>query len=342
MNYSIEEQRVLCTLPDLLLPWYAKNKRDLPWRADTDPYRVLVSEIMLQQTRVEAVKEHYVRFLASLPTVNALASCPKEKLMKLWEGLGYYSRALNLQKAAQQIVAAGGFPKTYEGLLSLAGVGTYTAGAVASIAFSIPVPAVDGNVVRVLSRLFGNRENQDVLRKYYTDRLIGVYPKENCGDFTQSLMELGATVCLPRSPKCILCPLFAHCLTKSDALPMRKPKYERKKVDLTVFVLLTPKGVALTTRDNGVLKGMKQFPNEERFLSEQELTERLNSFGFENFTVLSERPHRHIFTHLEWNMKAFFIKTNDAPLSFSYYPAETIGKEIALPSAFRWCVEFFD
>ena len=331
------DPEICALLPELLLPWYEKNKRDLPWRENTDPYRVLVSEIMLQQTRVEAAKEHYLNFIAALPTVEALAACPKDKLFKLWEGLGYYSRAENLQKAAKQIVAAGGFPRTFEGLRALAGVGVYTAGAIASIAFSLPVPAVDGNVVRVLSRLFGDEREQAVLRSEYTERLAPVYPPQT-GDSTQSLMELGATVCTPRSPKCVLCPLFAHCRTKSDALPRRKAKTAKKKSDVTVYLLLTPKGVALERRKEGVLKGMWQFPNDERAVTEEELPARLAAMGIASFTILPPRTHRHVFTHLEWNMTAYPVKTDSAPPRFCYFSAEDIEKNAALPSAFRWCL----
>ena len=186
----MDRQKIYGELPEKLLPWYDAEKRDLPWRADTDPYRVWISEIMLQQTRVEAAREHYLRFMRELPDVQALAACPEDRLMKLWEGLGYYSRARNLQKAARQIVETGGFPADYEGLLKLSGVGQYTAGAIASIAFSQPVPAVDGNVIRVLSRIFADERPPETLKKVFTDELGANYPKTRCGDFTQSLMEL--------------------------------------------------------------------------------------------------------------------------------------------------------
>lgn len=335
-----ERQDLYGRLPELLLPWYKRNKRDLPWRENTDPYRVLVSEIMLQQTRVEAARAYFIRFTEALPTVRTLADCPEDKLLKLWEGLGYYSRAKNLQKAAKQIVAAGKFPNTFEGLLKLSGVGVYTAGAVASIAFSLPVPAVDGNVVRVLSRLFGDDSPQEALRAEYTQKLAPVYPPDDCGDFTQSLMELGATVCTPRSPKCMLCPLLAHCDTKSDVLPRKTAKPEKKKIDMTLFPVLTPKGIGFTRRSDGVLSGMWQFFNAERAISAEEIPEFLRSSGFHRFEILPPRTHKHVFTHLEWNMTAYPVKTEETPDFLTYFAAEEAGEKVALPTAFRWCMKY--
>lgn len=343
MSMSEKEENQICkALPELLLPWYKANKRDLPWRINTDPYRVLVSEIMLQQTRVEAAKDHYIRFMKALPDVHALAECPEEKLMKLWEGLGYYSRAKNLQNAARQIDAAGGFPETPEKLLKLSGVGPYTAGAIASISFSLPVPAVDGNVVRVLSRLFGDERPATDLREEYAEKLAPVYPEGSCGDFTQSLMELGATVCTPRSPKCILCPLLALCPTKSDSLPKTAPKKERKKSDLTVFLFLTPNGVGLCRRKSGVLKGMWQFFNTEREIPEAEIPAFLSELGLKHFEIMPPHSHKHIFTHIEWNMKAYPVRTEEALDFLTYFPREEIGENVALPSAFRWCTAYLN
>lgn len=182
---------------------------------------------MLQQTRVEAAKEHYIRFLRELPTVQELAACPEDKLFKLWEGLGYYSRARNLQKAAK-IVAETDFPHTAAELKKLPGIGDYTAGAIASIAFEQPSPAVDGNVIRVLSRLLGDSRSPEALKTAFAEELAPAYPEKRRGDFTQSLMELGATVCLPSSPLCLTCPLFALCKTRGDAPAAKKQKSERR------------------------------------------------------------------------------------------------------------------
>ena len=216
-------------LPQVLLPWYEDNKRDLPWRKDKDPYHIWVSEIMLQQTRVEAVKGYYARFLEKLPTVEDLANAPDDVLHKLWEGLGYYSRVRNLKKAAQVIVNTYGgvFPKTYEEVIALPGIGPYTAGAICSIAYDLPTPAVDGNVLRVLSRLLADETpaNAPAARKNAEDTLKGIYP-QRAGDFTQALMELGATTCGPnQKPDCPNCPCENFCkgyeLGTAQLLPVR-------------------------------------------------------------------------------------------------------------------------
>ena len=298
---------VLRQLPQLLLPWYDKNKRDLPWRKDTDPYRVWVSEIMLQQTRVEAAKEHYIRFLRALPTVQALAACPEERLLKLWEGLGYYSRARNLQKAAR-IVAAEGFPDTAEGWKKLPGIGDYTAGAIVSIAFQKPAAAVDGNVVRVLSRLLGDARPADVLRPCLQKELPPALPHERCGDFTQSLMELGATVCLPASPLCLTCPLLSLCQTKSDALPLPKAKPARRQVSMTLFLFMQAGRAALVRRTAGVLQGMYGFYFVEEALSPAAARQKLQKAGLQNFALGAPQAHRHVFTHIEWDMAAYPVQ----------------------------------
>ena len=233
-------------LPTLLLPWYEANKRDLPWRQDREPYHVWLSEIMLQQTRVEAVRSYYIRFLAALPTVRALAEADPEQLNKLWEGLGYYSRVRNLQKAAKQIMDlhSGIFPSDHEEIRKLAGIGDYTAGAVGSICFGLPTPAVDGNVLRVCSRLTADSSPIDKpqTKKALTASLAEIYPEGRCGDFTQALMELGATVCVPNgAPKCEACPLSAICLAHRDSLetelPIKTAKKPRRQEQMTVFVL---------------------------------------------------------------------------------------------------------
>ncbi len=335
----MDRQKIYGELPEKLLPWYDAEKRDLPWRADTDPYRVWISEIMLQQTRVEAAREHYLRFMRELPDVQALAACPEDRLMKLWEGLGYYSRARNLQKAARKIVETGGFPADYEGLLKLSGVGQYTAGAIASIAFSQPVPAVDGNVIRALSRIFADERPPETLKKVFTDELGANYPKTRCGDFTQSLMELGATVCLPRSPKCLFCPVFGLCGTRSDRLPLMPEKRPRKRADMTVFIFSTPRGIGLCRRKEGVLKGMWQFYNAERKMTAAEAEEFLKTLGIADAETGRAHFHKHIFTHIEWAMTAYVVRTATLLPELSYFPAEEIGEKIALPSAFRWCMD---
>lgn len=335
-----QRQEKLKRLAPLLLPWYDDNKRELPWRKNTDPYRVWVSEIMLQQTRVEAARDYYERFMKELPTVEALAACPEEKLLKLWEGLGYYSRARNLHAAAKEIAARGEFPSDYAEIKKLKGVGTYTAGAIASIAFEQPTPAVDGNVIRVLSRVLTDDRSADTLKAIFTDELAPTYPNRRRGDFTQSLMELGATICTPSSPKCILCPLIGICGTKSDALPVKKPKAARKKTQITVFVFTGEAGIGLQTRVKGVLQGMRQFYNVETSLSHEEAQEHLHALGLQRFDLSqSTLFHKHIFTHLEWEMNAYRVETGERLPFLEYFTAEQILQNISLPSAFYWCLK---
>jgi len=256
-----------------LLRWYRANARDLPWRHTQDPYRIWVSEIMLQQTRVAAVLGYYARFLEAFPTVDTLANAPEERLMKLWEGLGYYSRARNLQKAAKRIVELGGFPDTYEGLLELPGIGDYTASAIAAAAFGQREAAVDGNVLRVVTRITDCHE--DILdakvKKNIRAQLQNVMPEgeEDIRIFCQATMELGATVCVPNgSPKCDVCPVRDLCLGRvrgtAEALPIKKAKKERKIEEKTVFLLLRDGKVALRKREEiGLLAGLWEFPNVE-------------------------------------------------------------------------------
>ena len=224
---------IFSQLPDRLLPWYKQHKRELPWRQDREPYHVWLSEIMLQQTRVEAVRGYYARFLQALPTVEALAQAPAEQLNKLWEGLGYYSRVRNLQKAAQQIMElhGGQFPRQYDQIRALAGIGDYTAGAIGSICFDWPTPAVDGNVLRVCSRLTADPAPIDDLKtkRDLTAALAEIYPQGRCGDFTQALMELGATVCAPNgAPKCDCCPLADLCTANREGTQLQYPVKAKK------------------------------------------------------------------------------------------------------------------
>ena len=241
---------LLARVPAPLLAWYDKEARDLPWRQNTDPYRVWVSEIMLQQTRVEAVIPYYERFLAAFPDLKALADAPEEQLLKLWEGLGYYSRARNLQKAAREALSRfGGLPGQVQELSSLPGIGAYTAGAIASIAFSRPVPAVDGNVLRVVARLTDSHDDvlSPAVKREAEKAVAAVIPHDRPGDFNQAVMDLGATVCLPNgAPRCEVCPLAELCLglarSTAPELPVKTKKKERQKLRTTsktiVFVIL--------------------------------------------------------------------------------------------------------
>ena len=332
-------------IPSPLLSWYRANKRTLPWRENPTPYRVWVSEIMLQQTRVEAVKEYYLRFMTQLPTVEDLADCEEEKLLKLWEGLGYYSRARNLQKAAKKIVYeyGGAFPTTVEGLKALPGIGAYTAGAIASIAYGLPVAAVDGNVFRVAARL---EENPSVIsdlkyRKYLEEKLSAVYPSigQDCADFTQSLFELGALICKPQNPDCARCPINGLCRAYRHGTqaeyPVLPQKAAKRQEKVYVYLIETPQGFCVRRREEGVLRGMNEFPSE--VVMDGETPENiLNGWGVTAFTEIKRQKFTHIFTHIRWDMLCVWVRTDDAP--FDAYTLNEIEQEISLPTAFKQCL----
>lgn len=335
-----------------LLDWYAAHARALPWRRDADPYRVWVSEIMLQQTRVETVIPYYERFLRELPDFAALAEVPEDRLLKLWEGLGYYSRARSLQKCAQTVCSryGGRFPDDYDEVRALPGIGDYTAGAVLSIAFGRPEPAVDGNVARVASRLTGTRAaaSDAAFRARTAESLRGVYPAGECGAFTQSLMELGAVVCLPNGrPRCGACPVAAFCAalrcgTQAE-LPLRKKKKSRPAFDRTVFLLRCGDCVAVRRRaPGGLLGGLWELPNAEGKLNEAEASAWLASLGVRAGELRALPPARHVFTHLEWAMTGFSAECC-APEGegLRWAPPEELSGTISLPSAFRKYARFF-
>ena len=309
-------------LTEALLQWYRANARDLPWRHTREPYPVWVSEIMLQQTRVAAVIGYYTRFMEAFPSVEALAEASEEALLSLWQGLGYYSRARNLQKAAKEIVKRGGFPDTYEGLLSLPGIGSYTAGAIASAAFGLPTPAVDGNVLRVMSRLMDN--HRDILspqvRRGIEAQVGELFPEadEDRRIFNQSLMELGATVCVPNGPpRCDGCPVAGRCLGRERGtapdLPVRAAKKERRIENRTVFVIRKENRVALRKRPGGgLLAGLWEFPNTEGTLTEAEAAETLKAWGLTVTEWRGKLNAKHIFTHVEWRMSGYLVSVTDA------------------------------
>ena len=301
-----------------LLSWYQENKRELPWRTDPTPYHVWVSEIMLQQTRVEAVKGYYARFLEALPGIGDLAECPQEKLLKLWEGLGYYNRVKNMQKAALEIVEkyGGEIPGDYEKILALPGIGSYTAGAIASIAYKIPKPAVDGNVLRVIARL--TEEPEDILkqrtRKKIEDMLEKIMPADHPGEFNQSLMELGATVCVPNGPaRCEACPVKDFCLAKAHEkvveYPRKAPKKARRIEEKTVLILQNGQEYAIHKRPaGGLLGGLYELPNLEGYRSREEILAYVESLGLTPLHISGAGEAKHIFSPVEWRMKGYFIK----------------------------------
>ena len=335
-------------LTELLLPWFAANRRDLPWRRDREPYHVWVSEIMLQQTRVEAVRGYYERFLQSLPTVFALAEAPEDRLFKLWEGLGYYSRARNLQKAARVIVQSGGeFPRSYVGMLALPGVGPYTAGAVCSICFELPTPAVDGNVLRVISRLAALEApvTEEKTKQTVTQALAEVYPAGHCGNFTQALMELGATVCLPNGePRCEVCPLAALCAARAAGTQRRYPakaaKKPRRREERTVLLLRCEGRLALCRRpEKGLLAGLWQLPDVPGTLDAAQALALAAQWGVRP-TGIEKSVHRtHIFTHVQWEMTGYYLDCAACGGDFSWAEAQELEERFGLPTAYRQFLE---
>ena len=340
----MENKDIFAHLSGVLLPWYEKNKRDLPWRKDNDPYHIWVSEIMLQQTRAEAVKGYYHRFLEALPTIEDLAIAEDEQLHKLWEGLGYYSRVRNLKKAAQRIVDQynSRFPTDYDQVLALPGIGAYTAGAICSIAFNNPTPAVDGNVLRVVARLTNDNTpiNLPAYKKDVHNALAAVYP-DDTGAFTQALMELGATVCGPnRKPDCGSCPCNSFCQAfhngTAEKLPIKTPKAERRIEDRTVFILSCDGAYALAKRPpKGLLAGLWQFPNVLGKLEMADCVQQIEKMGLQVREILRQVDRKHIFTHIQWNMRGIYVDVNEPGGDYVWMTQEQIDAEVALPTAFR-------
>ena len=331
-------------LPAALLPWYEENKRDLPWRKDRDPYHVWVSEIMLQQTRVEAVKGYYARFLEKLPTIESLAKADDDLLHKLWEGLGYYTRVRNLKKAAIAIMDKhnGVFPTEHASVLALPGIGEYTAGAICSIAYGQKTPAVDGNVLRVASRLLDDSTPIDTpkFKRQIHDMLARIYP-ENAADFTQALMELGATVCGPnREPDCKNCPCKTFCKGSlagtAASLPVKSPKRARREEDMTVFVLSCDGKYALEKRGNtGLLAGLWQFPNTPGKLSTDQQLAQMEQKRLNVKELLLQVERKHIFTHVQWNMRGVYMELAETGGDYTWLTVDEINSDAALPTAFR-------
>ena len=337
-----------------LISWYRQNKRILPWRDQKNAYYTWVSEIMLQQTRVEAVKPYFLRFIGELPDVKALAECPEEKLMKLWEGLGYYNRVRNMQTAAQNVVSeySGILPASYEELLALKGIGSYTAGAIASIAYDIPVPAVDGNVLRVFSRITEDRQDimKQSVRRQVEEKLLGIMPKEAPGDFNQALMELGAVVCVPNGPaRCMECPVAAlckayhHCTV--DEFPVKAPKKKRTIENRTVLVIQDGERTAIHKRpQEGLLAGLYELPNVEGHLSMDEALQKVKEMNLEPLHIETLPEAKHIFSHIEWRMTGYRIRVSSLEerkeSSFIFTEKKQSEKQYAIPSAFRAYIKY--
>lgn len=346
----------LMTAP--LLQWYQRNARILPWRSDPTPYHVWLSEIMLQQTRVEAVKEYYHRFLIDIPDIATLAVIPEERLMKLWEGLGYYNRARNLKKAAQIILTEyhGQFPDNYDDILSLPGIGSYTAGAISSIAFSKPVPAVDGNVLRVTMRLSGSTADisSTRLKKEMEEILKPVIPANCPGTFNQAIMDLGAMVCIPNGTPCCaspesenVCPLSSICETCRRGLwasiPYKAPKKPRKIENRTIVILEYQNCYSIQKRpEKGLLAGLWEFPSFDYHLSPDELDFTLGQeeLSVESLQLLGDA--RHIFSHIEWHMIGYLVhlsddqKIPDSLSDLTFASPKELAETYPLPNAFSF------
>ena len=344
------EMNILDNLPKVLLPWYRENKRDLPWRQDKEPYHVWLSEIMLQQTRVEAVKGYYARFLNMLPDISHLAASDDDQLHKLWEGLGYYSRVRNLKKAAIKIMEEHGgiFPREYEAIRALPGIGDYTAGAVSSICFDRKTPAVDGNVLRVVSRILEDATPIDLpaQKKKVNDLLTGIYPEE-AGEFTQALMELGATLCGPNwKPRCGECPCRDFCggaiHGTAEKFPVKSPKKEKRVEEKTVFIFSCDGRYALRKRpEDGLLAGLWEFPNIPGKLETEEALAQAEAFGLRPREIYRQVERKHIFTHIRWEMRGIYLEVAESVGDFLWLTAQEIEQQAALPTAFRqfWEVE---
>ena len=317
MAHSLPE-----TFAPLLLRWYAAGHRDLPWRQDREPYHIWLSEIMLQQTRVEAVRGYYARFLAELPDIAALAACEERRLTKLWEGLGYYSRVRNLQKAAQVIVSQHGgvFPADYAAIRALPGV-------------------------RVLARVTEDPSpvTKQSVKKSYELLLRPVYEENpgSRGELTQALMELGACVCVPNgAPKCALCPLQGFCRAKMngswDTLPVKEAKKPRRQEQLTVFFLSCGSRYAVRRRpDTGLLAGLWELPNTEGTLTAQQALSLLEQWGLQPEQLQKVIERTHVFTHVEWHMRCCYVRVAEPGGDFTWVDGAEFSRSIALPTAFR-------
>lgn len=331
-----------------LLLWYDGHARILPWRENPTPYRVWVSEIMLQQTRVEAVKPFYERFMDRLPDIRSLAECQEDTLLKLWEGLGYYNRVRNLKKAAMIIEErfGGRMPENYEDVISLPGIGPYTAGAVLSIAYGQQVPAVDGNVFRVVMRL--TADDSDItkpsVRRKVEDALLQVMPEGRAGDFNQALMELGAVVCVPNGEaKCEECPLIGLCkghrIGNYMDFPKKPPKKARRLEDKTVLVIRDGERLAIRKRTaRGLLAGLYEFPNVEGHLSEEEALEQVKRFGLSPLRIQRLPEAKHIFSHVEWHMVGYLVRVaaleEETTQDFLFVEPDETEERYPIPAAF--------
>ena len=338
-----------------LCKWYSVNKRPLPWRDTGDPYHVWISEIMLQQTRIEAVRNKYVQFISELPDISSLAGCDEDRLMRLWEGLGYYSRARSLKKCAGILMEDynGRLPADYNALLKLPGIGPYTAGAIASIAFHLPYPAVDGNVLRILARISGCRDDirEEKTKQELTGMITDVYKADiDPALFNQGLMELGQTVCLPNgSPRCQQCVWSVNCTAAREnttgSIPFRSSLKQRKIRERTVLVIRDGSSFLLRKRPaEGLLAGLYEFPGYDGHLSRKEALHEAEKLSLAPLTVKALPDAKHVFTHLEWHMKAYEItvaEITSVPDGNYILAKKKELAGLAVPSAFRTYTDWY-
>ncbi|MDF3001535.1 MAG: A/G-specific adenine glycosylase [Bacillota bacterium] len=333
-----------------LLKWYDSHARILPWRENPEPYAVWISEIMLQQTRVEAVKPYFDRWLKAFPTLSSLAAAPEEEVLKLWEGLGYYSRARNIHKTAKIVMQeyGGQLPRSFNELLKLPGIGEYSAGSIGSIAFQLQVPCVDGNVLRVITRVTAEKSDitETSTKRLLTEWVKAIVPANRPGDFNQALMELGATICLPSGiPKCESCPISCYCQAllgnRTTDFPVKKPNAERKKEKRTVLLLVRGGSTAVRKReDSGLLAGLWEYPNYPGELSESDVMEKLKHKGISSLNVTKLKKSKHIFTHLEWHLTGYLILIKDDGLAFNddeylWVKTSFLRDRLTIPTAFK-------
>lgn len=335
-----------------ILLWYKENSRKLPWRTTTNPYYIWISEVMLQQTRVETVIDYYVRFLERFPDIQSLACAQEDEVLKLWEGLGYYSRARNLHKAAMQVQNEHGglFPSEYDRIRTLPGIGEYTAGAIASLAYNQSYPAVDGNVLRVISRIFIITEdiNKQKTKTIITDIVRYMIPEGEARNFTQALFDLGAIICIPKNPRCEQCPISFWCKAYQEGmasnLPIKSKKSKQKEYDYYVGIFQNKDTYLLNKRKSkGILAGLWEFPNviKDGASIEMQMKKKYN-IKIKNSKKIG--TEKHIFTHQIWNMEVLLCDLEDDRdkiNSMKYYTKEEI-KEITLPTAFQKIYQYIE
>lgn len=333
------------TIAENLISWYEKNKRSLPWRETKNPYFIWISEIMLQQTRVEAVKVYYKNFIEHLPTLKDLAEIKEDDLLKLWEGLGYYSRVRNMQKTAKLLIEEGKetLPNTKEELLLLPGIGKYTAGAILSIAFDKPSIALDGNVYRVLGRYYAidSPINKSSSYSIYEKKMKKILPSKNASSFTQSFMDFGSMICTPKSPKCDICPLKDKCkarkIDKVENYPVKEKKKTQRAEELSVYILVCKDKIAIRKRDkSGLLASLYEFPNDKETSNLIDVENSLIEHNIDYQYVQEIGESKHIFSHIIWYMRGYLVVLKEPIAGYQWVTVDELKSKYSIPSAFAY------